>query len=157
MKHKKAMIGIAFLHLGLGGLYAQESLTAAGSEATGTGGTANYSVGQLVYTTATGVDGNVYQGVQQAYEIYSLGINETKLEISLSIFPNPTIDILKLKVDNPEGLKYQLYDIQGRLLESKAITSPITIVNTSSLPSATYLVKVVSEKNQIKTFKVIKN
>ena len=41
MKHKKTITSIAFLLLGLGGLYAQESPTTAGGEATGTGGTSS--------------------------------------------------------------------------------------------------------------------
>ena len=70
MKHKKTIVSISFLLLGIiGGLHAQESPTAAGGEATGTGGTSSYSVGQVVYTTATGTNGSLAQGVQQPYEI----------------------------------------------------------------------------------------
>jgi hypothetical protein len=53
MKHKKTITSFAFLLLGLGGLQAQESPTAAGGEATGTGWTASYSLGQVVYATST--------------------------------------------------------------------------------------------------------
>ena len=67
MKYKKTITSVAFLLLGLGGLHAQESPTASGGEATGTGGTASYSVGQVVYTTNTDATGTVTQGVQQAY------------------------------------------------------------------------------------------
>ena len=80
MKHKKTFISAAFLLLGLGGLHAQESVNSSGGEATGTGGTASYSVGQVVYTTATGTNGSVAQGVQQPYEISTtVGINETSI------------------------------------------------------------------------------
>ena len=72
MKHKKTITSIAFLLLGLGGLQAQESPTATVGEATGTGGTASYSVGQVVYTTTTGTNGSVAQGVQQPFEISGL-------------------------------------------------------------------------------------
>ena len=70
MKHKKTMTSFAFLLLGLGGLQAQESPTAAGGEATGSGGTASYSIGQVVYTTNTGTNGSVAQGVQQPFVIF---------------------------------------------------------------------------------------
>jgi hypothetical protein len=40
----------------------------AGGEATGSGGSVSYSVGQVVYTTNTGINGSVAQGVQQPYE-----------------------------------------------------------------------------------------
>ena len=76
MKHKKTITSVAFLLLGLGGLQAQQSPTATGGEATGTGGTASYSVGQVVYTTNTGTNGSMAQGVQQPYEISTtVGIN----------------------------------------------------------------------------------
>ena len=119
MKHKKTITSIAFLLLGFGGLHAQESPTATGGEATGTGGTASYSVGQVVYTTNTGTNGSVAQGVQQPYEISTtVGINETTINLELSVYPNPTINYLTLKVEKTEGLTFQLYDLQGKVIES---------------------------------------
>ncbi|MFM2191538.1 MAG: hypothetical protein RLZZ118_495, partial [Bacteroidota bacterium] len=44
---------------------AQQATTATGGDATGSGGSAAYSVGQIVYTTHTGTTGSVAQGVQQ--------------------------------------------------------------------------------------------
>ena len=157
MKHIKELTSLAFILLALGGLQAQETVSATGDDATGSGGSSSYTVGQVVYTTNTGSNGSLSQGVQQAYEIYTVDVSETKRNISLSIYPNPTTDILKLKVDNTEALSYQLHDLQGKLLESKAITSSITSINTRGLPRATYLIKVMSGENKVKTFKVIKN
>ena len=48
--------------------YAQESVNAAGGDATGMGGTASYSVGQVVYTTIGENGTTVAQGVQQAFD-----------------------------------------------------------------------------------------
>ena len=99
---------------------AQESANASGGDATGSGGTAAYSVGQVVYTTNTGASGTVSQGVQQAYEIFTVGIKETELNISLSVFPNPTADNLTLQISdyNNEKLSYQLFDMQGKQLSN---------------------------------------
>jgi hypothetical protein len=159
MKHKKTMTSVAFLLLGLGGLHAQESPTAAGGEATGTGGTASYSVGQVVYTTNTGTNGSVAQGVQQAYEIYNVGIKETELNISLSIFPNPTAANLTLQISdyNNEKVSYQLYDMQGKLLNNGKIVAQQTQIEMTSLPTAAYYVNVVNQENQkVQSFKIIK-
>ena len=159
MKHKRIMTSIAFLLLGLGGLHAQQATTAAGGEATGTGGTASYSVGQVVYTTNTGTNGSVAQGVQQAYEIYNVGIKETELNISLSIFPNPTAANLTLQVSNynNEKLSYQLYDMQGKLLNNGKIVAQQTKIEMTSLPTAAYYVNVVNQENQkVQSFKIIK-
>ena len=47
---------------------AQESVNAAGGDAMGTGGTAAYTVGQVVYTTIGDNGTTVAQGVQQAFQ-----------------------------------------------------------------------------------------
>jgi len=160
MKHKKTIASVAFLLLGLGGLHAQESVNASGGDGTGSGGTVAYSVGQVVYTTNTDASGTVSQGVQQAYEIFTVGIKETELNILLTVFPNPTSDNLTLQISdyNNEKLSYQLYDIQGKLLNNGQVTAQQTQINTSSLPSATYFINVVNQENkQVQSFKIIKN
>jgi hypothetical protein len=139
---------------------AQESANASGGDATGSGGTAAYSIGQVVYTTNTGSSGSVAQGVQQAYEIITVGIKETALNISLTAFPNPTTEYLTLHISdyNNEKLFYQLYDIQGKLISDGQVTALQTQINTASLPSATYFINVVNQENKkVQTFQIIKN
>ena len=122
MKHKNTITSVAFLLLGLGGLLAQESPTASGGEATGAGGKASYSIGQVVYTTTTGTNGSVAQGVQQPYEIsVTTGINETAINLVMNVYPNPTTNYLTLKVESEqiESLTYQLIDLQGKVIENK--------------------------------------
>lgn len=138
----------------------QESANASGGDATGSGGTVAYSVGQVVYTSNTSSSGTVDQGVQNAFEIYTVGIKETELNISLSVFPNPTVDYLTLQIRdyNNEKLSYQLFDMQGKQLSNGQITAQQTPINTSSLPSATYFINVVNQQNKkVQSFKIIKN
>jgi hypothetical protein len=158
VKHKKTITSIAFLLLGLGGLHAQESPTATGGEATGAGGTASYSVGQVVYTTNTGTNGSVTQGVQQPYEISTtVGLQETTIDLELSVYPNPTTNYLTLKTEDNANLSYQLYDLQGKIIESKKVTANSTTIVMEGLSKATYFLKVTNNKQGIKTFKIIKN
>jgi hypothetical protein len=158
MKHKKIITSFAFLLLGLGGLHAQESPTAAGGEATGTGGTSSYSVGQVVYTTATGTNGSLAQGVQQPYEIsVTIGIKETSINLELSVYPNPTTDYLTLKVDDFETLNFQLIDLQGKIIENKKVSSTTTSINVENLPKALYFLNVTKNNKVVKSFKIIKN
>lgn len=134
-------------------------LSASGGDATGSGGSVAYSVGQIVYTTSTGTTGSVAQGVEQAYEIYSVGIKETTLNISLSVFPNPTSDFLTLKVEdyNNETLSFDLLDEQGKLILSEQITNQETQVAMSTLARGSYFINIVQTNKQIQTFKIIKN
>lgn len=139
---------------------AQESVNAAGGEATGSGGTVAYSIGQAVYTSNTGSNGSVAQGVQHAYEIFTVGIKESELNISLTVFPNPTTENLTLQISdyNNENLSYQLFDMQGKKLSKGQITAQQTEINTASLPTATYFIDIVNQENKIvQSFKIIKN
>ena len=157
---------VLLLGLGLTELQAQESVNATGGDASGSGGSASYSVGQVVYTTNTGTNGSVAQGVQQPFEISVVNaIEESKgINLSVSAYPNPTTDYLTLEVDNSvktnhdlSQLSYQLYDMSGKLLQSKKITGNQTSIVMSNLVPATYFVKVIQGNKEVKTFKVIKN
>ena len=138
---------------------AQESANASGGDATGSGGAVAYSIGQVVYTTNTGSNGSVAQGVQHAYEIFTVGIKETALNISLTAFPNPTTDNLTLQISdyNNEKLSYQLFDMQGKQLSNGQIVAQQTQINMNNLPTATYFINVVNQENrEVKSFKIIK-
>jgi hypothetical protein len=139
---------------------AQESANASGGDATGSGGTVAYSIGQIVYTTNTGGSGSVAQGVQHAYEIFTVGITETELNISLTAFPNPTTENLTLQISdyNNEKLSYQLFDIQSKQLSNGQVTAQQTQINMNGLPSATYFINVVNQENKIvQSYKIFKN
>jgi hypothetical protein len=162
MKHKKVKLGvILLLFLGLTELQAQEAIPASGGNASGSGGTVSYSVGQLVYTTNTGTSGYVAQGVQQPYKISVVTEIEKAKGITLecSVYPNPATDYVKLKVENyeTENLAYWLYDINGKLLENKKIDSSETSINMEAFISAIYFLKVIDNNKEVKTFKIIKN
>ena len=165
MKFKKVKL-CAFLLLGIGltGLEAQEAIPAAGGNTSGSGGSVSYSVGQVVYTTSTGTNGSVAQGVQQPYEISVVtGIEEAiGINLMVSAYPNPTTDFLNLKVDasttlSIQSMSYQLFDISGKLLENKELTSNETTITMENRVAATYFVKVIQGNKEFKTFKIIKN
>ena len=165
MKYKKLKFSaLLLLGLGLTGLQAQESVNATGGNASGSGGTVSYSVGQVVYTTNIGTNGSVAQGVQQPFEIsVVLAIEEAKgINLTVSAYPNPTTDYLTLEVDasttlSIQSMAYQLYDMQGKLLQNEKITSNQASIVMSNLVPATYFVKVIQSNKELKTFKIIKN
>lgn len=59
---------------------------------------------------------------------------------------------------NNEKLWYQLFDMQGKSVSKDQVTAKQTQINTSSLPSASYLIHIVNQENkQVQSFKIIKN
>jgi len=140
-------------------LHAQQATNSSGGSASSSVGSVTYSIGQVFYTSIADTSGKVNQGVQQAYEIFNVGIKESNLNISIIVFPNPTSNVLSLQIGNykNERLTYQLFDLQGKLLTSGAITTLQTEINTSTLASATYFIHVLNKDNQkVQSFKIIK-
>ena len=136
MRHKKLkLIAVLLLGLGATGLQAQESVNATGGNASGSGGSASYSVGQVFY-------------IEEAK-----GIN-----LSVTAYPNPTTDYLTLRIDEFDisNLSYQLYDISGKLLQNEKITGSQTSIVMGNFVPATYFVKVIQGTQEVKTFKIIK-
>ena len=104
--------------------------------------------------------------VDFVYMIYAgVGSADTDVQsaisgmISLSAFPNPTSDYLTLRIESEdiEGFDCVMYDISGKEILQKQITSSETSLNVQQLPSATYFVRVTKGKNEVKTFKIVKN
>jgi len=160
MKHKYFKISVLlFLGLKLTAVNAQISIPASGGEATGNGGSGSYTVGQSVYTTNTGTNASIAQGVQQPFEISVVAGLEDSNEIDLIFYayPNPATEYIKLKSGKAENLTYRLYDINGKLLENKKIESNETNIVMSNFANAIYFLKISDNNKEVKTFKIIKN
>ena len=166
MKKIKLELGVfVLLFFVLSNLQAQEAVSAVGGEATGGGGTVSYTMGQVVYTTQTGIGGkSVAQGVQQPYEISVVtGIAEAEgISLKVLAYPNPTTDYITIEVDasttiSIQKLQYLFFDISGKLLQTVKATGLETKIETNNLVTGSYFVKVIDRENEIKVFKIVKN
>jgi len=132
MKLKIVLSVILMLHLGstFTCLQAQVAIPASGGNATGTGGTVSYSVGQVFYTINTGTTGFIVQGVQQPFEIshpagktqiisFTAGwnlfsFNTLPANLDMKVIFQPLIDAGKLvKVQDETGTALEDYGILG--------------------------------------------
>jgi hypothetical protein len=157
---KQTITLTAFVLLTAGGLHAQQTLSAAGAEASGTGGSASYTVGQVAYIYQSSSEGSVHAGVQQAYEIFTLGVAELPgISLSCAVYPNPTASFLNLTVEDLSlsGLSYTLYDISGQLLATDAVKDQLTTIGMETFPTATYILKVSAQGRELQTFQIIKH
>ena len=140
---------------------AQEAIPATGGNASGSGGSLSYTIGQIVYSTNTGTNGSVAEGVQQPYEIsVVVGIEQAKdINLICTAYPNPTTDLLILEVEGAANEKFlfQLFDIMGKLLVSNKIIDNKTTISMANLAPAIYFLKVTDHKKVVKTFKIVKN
>jgi hypothetical protein len=160
LRKKIRIILLILLGTGLTTIHAQNATATAGSNASGSGGSVSYSVGQLVYITNTGNSGSEAQGVQQPYEISIVSgiVRANNPVLNLSAYPNPTTGLIILNIGNyaNENLSYQLYDLYGTRLENKNISEIQTIISLDNLASAIYFLKLTNNNKEVKTFKIIK-
>ena len=138
---------------------AQNNTVASGTTATGSTGSATYSIGQIVYQTNNGSSGTISQGMQQAFEIVTLSTNDVpQIQLVAIVYPNPTVQNVTLSIKDFDitNLNYQLFDIQGRIISNGKITQNETQIEMSHLQSAHYFLKVSQANKDLKTFKIIK-
>ncbi len=153
---------IAFCLFGFGtAIQAQNSIPASGGNANGPGSSSvSYTVGQLVYTTISGTDRTLAQGVQQPFEISVItGIKEASdISLEISVYPNPATGFVNLRVGkyDRDNLVYKLFDMNGMLFQEKMVEGDETQIQLGNILPGTYLLKIVDNQKEIKTFKIIK-
>jgi len=147
--------------IGITGLQAQESINATGGNTSGSGGSVSYTVGQVAYQTHAGTNGSVAEGVQQLHQISVVNGNDEVTGINLSVvaYPNPATDLLILGIDELylSNVSYWLYDMQGNLLKSKKIEGARTSIIMRNLEAANYILQVIQNNQEVKTFLIVKN
>ena len=139
--------------------FSQQNMLTSGSDASNADGSISYSIGQIDYIASNNATTFINQGVQQPFEIVTLSGNEIKdIQISAQVYPNPSVNhlIISLQNYNYENLSYRLFDIRGREISEGKIANSETIVNMQPYASAAYILKLVDNNKEIKTFKILK-
>ena len=111
------MISVCILLWSATNLKAQQNTVGSGGDASGSGGTVSYTVGQLDYITASGIGGTMSEGVQQPYIInVATGVQETDINLTCSVSPNPTADyvVLTVQKNDVQDMSYSLMDVEGQ-------------------------------------------
>jgi hypothetical protein len=138
----------------------QQTIPTTGGNASGSGGSGNYTVGQILNSAISGTNGTVVQGVQQPYEISVVTAIRNTEDISLKclVYPNPAGGITKLVFESGdiENLRFRLYDINGILLEDKKVEGRETEISLVNFTSSVYFLKVSKNNLEVKVFKIVK-
>ena len=142
-------------------VHGQSTIPASGGNATGSGGSVSYTVGQITCNTFSGINGSIAQGVQQPYEISVVTAVENTEGITLEykVYPNPNRGSVTLAIRqfDYESMRYRLIDLNGVTIQDKRIVNEVTEISMESLPSAIYFLKLINNNQEVKVFKIIKN
>ena len=159
MKTIKTLILFLFL-CGIPKLHAQQDIVTSGGDATGSGGSASYSIGQTAYVTHTGSNGSAAQGLQQPFEFSTLsGEDFINISLEAAVYPNPMVSNITILVSDfsTNQLTYQLYNLSGKNIKQGKITASETLLDMQQCASSTYILQLLSNQKKIKIFKIIKN
>ena len=155
---KKLYSFLSLMMLSVMILSAQSDVVPVGGTATGSGGTVTYTVGQIAVQTYSNGTFTISEGVQQPYEIQTIGIdNYPGITLNAMVYPNPTVGNVQLTINNEqlEG-EVKVFDMNGKFLFSKRIERQNTEIPMSDLAAGTYFVNVLDGTQVLKTFKVVK-
>ncbi len=142
-------------------LYAQETVPATGANASGSGGTASYTLGQLFFHSFSTPAGQLDEGVQQPYEIIRVSRHHTPSnpDADYRIFPNPATDHLLLicPLHEERTVTARVTDIHGRILKLFIIRSTRTRIDMTPFSPGIYFLLLEENRYSPTTFKIIKN
>ena len=80
------------------------------------------------------------------------GVGNDIIESEVIIYPNPTSDILNIKLRNQDIKKVILYSISGKLLKE----FDKNIIDLKNINTGVYLIKIFTNSNNIINSKIIK-
>ncbi len=85
-----------------------------------------------------------------------VGITETGIAGSVTIFPNPFTTTITINRSVDTEVTVNMYDAQGRLVQTKKANGTTVELETSALANGVYSLQLVDEKGT-STFRVVKN
>jgi len=112
------------------------------------------------YIQLRNADGSLITSLEKwfgEYERYifrndaELGVNDYQLDISFSVFPNPTKNVFSVKtLVDVDSFSLELYSLKGNLIMKKNSTDNLTTIDVSNLKSGVYLIHLkTKEINQV--------
>lgn len=155
---KKLAISLTVGLLFVGFAWGQQSVNTGGGDAAGTGGTVSYTIGQVVFNTGLSGAGFAAQGVQHAYETYTVGMEQNTSHYSLIVFPIPTTNILTIKINNnyDYNFHYDLFNGEGKLVSYGHLSSDNSEINMSSMVDDIYHLILLNEGSIVEKIQIIK-
>ena len=141
---------------------AQSAIVPVGGDAQSNNGSVSYTVGQIAVQTANNSSSiSVAEGVQQPYEILTVGVDDyPQITLNAVVYPNPTENLAQLQLNGfdipTDVLRAILYDGNGKMLQTLPVTEDLTSFRIGQYATGTYYLELCDGKRVLKTFKVVR-
>jgi hypothetical protein len=118
----------------------------------------DWSIGEVLTESFSNEFNQLTQGFQQGLLEISTIVDNTKLELHICAFPNPTTSVVNININgNCLGLvDLVVTDLTGRKLLNETITQNSHQIDLSAYSPGLYMVLVKYNSQLLKSFKIIK-
>ena len=134
---------------------AQEVIATQGDSYSNTSGSIDFTVGEVVINTGTDGSNSITQGFHQSNWKF-VGVEDHTPNYEVSIFPNPTEEVLNIKTSKFENVKYTMYDTQGKLVLQGKLSAEQTTIQVTRIAAGSYSLVLNTGKQILKTYRLIK-
>ncbi len=152
------VIGIIMTSLAFSQTASPELVSSAGDSFNNTSYQLDWSIGECIIQTHSAGDYVITQGFHQnSYVVTS--VENLRTDINISVYPNPTTDLITLDFKTSAGLLNVLTitDLNGKVLQQVKVTNETEQLNFSNYANGIYFLTVTENNQLIKSFKIIKN
>ncbi|MFN3528496.1 MAG: S8 family serine peptidase [Bacteroidia bacterium] len=106
---------------------------------------------RIKFVSKNDFGGNLY--ITKVNFMFNIGGSVAHDELRLRVYPNPTGDWLKMEVNQAQILKFELRDMQGRLLLQQLLPEAThhSQLHMATWPQGIYLLQVFTDKGSINT------
>lgn len=153
------MFSLCVLALLAGASFAQSATVAAGGMATGAGGTASYSIGQVADGAPYSGTGTASQGVQQPVDDVSTTVADPVTDASgIAVYPTITADMIEVNTSGSFAapLRVEVSDAQGRILLQRLLPATRTELSLATLAAGSYHLVVIAGAERLRTFTIVR-
>jgi hypothetical protein len=134
---------------------AQEVVSTQGDSYSNANGSIDFTIGEVIINTVNEGTNDITQGFHQTnWNFVELEDHAPAFEVS--IFPNPTEDVLNIRTDKFENISYALYDQQGKLVLKDMLSGALSPIVVNQLAPGSYSLTLYDKTQTLKTFKLIK-
>ena len=116
----------------------------------------DWTIGQVAYLTASSATNHLTQGFQQPAEL-STPVIDLRPDWTINVFPNPASEIIYLSAEQIPAFskaRYDLIDLQGRILLHGLIQDPLQEIDVNHLPASMYFLRISDETGISTTIKL---
>lgn len=148
-------LSLLFLQLSVLFVAAQEVVSTQGDSYSNASARIDFTVGEVIINTGTSGSNDITQGFHQSNWNFN-GLEDFAPDYEVSVFPNPSDELLNIKTNLFEQVSYSLFDSQGKLLVQNQLFTELTSIGVSHLAPGSYSLTLNKDSQILKSFKLIK-